>query len=99
MVDITSGCTINLISGHDSYYKELFIETAATADTADTIVIDLTKYSALYLKSILGNVMTTANSVLVTEEPATSVTTGTLTITVGGSTVSDKARTYRVIIA
>lgn len=99
MGDITSGCTINLISGHDSYYKELFIETAATADTADTIVIDLTKYSALYLKSIFGNVMTTENSVLVTEEPTTSVSRGTLTITVGGSTVSDKARTYRAIIA
>jgi hypothetical protein len=95
---ITSDCTINLISGHDQLYKKLIVETPATADTADTIVIDLKKYACLYLKGIDGYVHTTANSGVVAEAPTTEVASGVLTITIGGSTVSDKARVYEVLI-
>lgn len=74
------------------------IETPSTTDTGDTIVLTLSNYgiSATGLLEVFGQVHTTANSVLVTEAPTTSVTSGVLTITVGGSTVSDKKRTYRV---
>lgn len=96
---ITADCTINLISGHNQAYKELVVETPATADTGDTIVIDLGNYACSKLKHIVGNNHSTTDSVLVTEAPTTAVSSGVLTITIGGTTSSDKARVYRVLIA
>lgn len=90
---VTSGCTFtDAIPALGR--KAIMIETATTVDTADTIVVTLADYGLSTFLGIEGYVHTTENSVVVAEAPTTSVTTGTLTITVGGSTVSDKKRVY-----
>lgn len=99
MADITSGCTIEALGYTGHAYKRLYVETAATADTADTIAITLSKYGATKIKDIIGCVHTTENSVVVGEAPTTAVSAGVLTITVGGSTVSDCKRVYTVLLA
>lgn len=73
--------------------KQIVIETAATAVSADTLAVTLANYGITTFTGIVGLVHTTANSVLVAEAPTTSVTSGVLTITVGGSAVTKK-RTY-----
>lgn len=90
-------CTIECISGTGHTVKELYIETPATADTGNTIVVDLTAYGGLYLKHIRGCVHSTANSILIEEAPTTAVSAGTLTITLGGSGANNLVRVYRVL--
>ncbi len=91
MGDITSGSTI--VEAMPSQGRRIItVETASTTDTADTVDVVLATYGLTEFWGIEGYVHTTANSVVVAEAPTTSVTTGTLTITVGGSTVSDKKR-------
>lgn len=68
----------------------------ASGDSADTTTVDLTAYGCTTLVGILGFVETTPGSVVATEAPTTSVTTGTLTITIGGSTITGKVRNYVV---
>lgn len=74
---------------------ELYVRTAS-ADSADTTTVDLTDYGATTVVGILGFVETTAGSVVVQEQPTTAVSSGTLTITVGGSSVTSKVRNYIV---
>ena len=76
--------------------KTLIVETPATADTGDTIVITLASYGISKFIGIYGMIQSTANSIIIAEAPTTSVTSGVLTITVGGSAASDQARTYIV---
>jgi hypothetical protein len=76
--------------------KSIIVTTPNTADTGDTIVITLADYGIGTLLAVEGFVHTTENSVIVAEAPTTSVTSGVLTITIGGSTVSDKKRVFRV---
>jgi len=95
MGEITSGCTIRYgatVVGD----TEIIVETANTADTADTVVLDLSTYGIVDLLTIEGYVHTTEGSVVVAEAPTCAVSSGDLTITVGGSTVSDKKRVYVV---
>ena len=73
--------------------KQVVIETAATVDDGDTLDVTLSNYGISTLLAVDGYIHTTANSVLVAEAPTTSVTSGVLTITVGGST-DNKKRTY-----
>ena len=49
------------------------------------------------LLGIHGWVHTTTGSVVAIESPTTSVTSGVLTVTVGGSEVSDKLRVYEIL--
>jgi len=98
MTAITASCVIELISGTGKNYGEFVIETPNTADTGDTIVIDLTKFGYNYLKHIVGDVHTTENSVVEEEAPTTSVSSGTLTITLGGSAASNYVRVFRVLV-
>ena len=78
--------------------SRVHIRTINTVDDGDTITIDLTKYgiAATGLRSVEGWIHTTANSVMVLEAPTTAVSSGTLTITVGGST-DNKQRYYEVV--
>ena len=71
------------------------VVTAATADDGDTIAVDLTDYGATGIDFVLGWIHSTTDSVLVQEQPTTAVSSGTPTITVGGSTDNAK-RTYLV---
>jgi len=93
MGNISSGCTITDTVPQNGR-KVVLVETAATADTADTVVITLASYGITTFLGISGMVHTTENSVVVAEAPTTAVSSGVLTITVGGSTVSDKKRVY-----
>jgi len=73
--------------------KIVVIETVAGTVSADTLAVTLADYGISTFVGINGMVQTTANSVIVAEAPSTSVTSGVLTITVGGTAVT-KARTY-----
>jgi len=74
------------------------IRTINTVDDGDTIAVDLTKYgiSATGLRSVTGYIHTTANSIMAAEAPTTAVSSGTLTLTVGGST-DNKQRYYEIV--
>lgn len=76
--------------------REIYVRTEA-CDSADTTTVDLTDYGATTIVGILGFVETTAGSVVVQEQPTTAVSDGTLTITVGGSSVTGKVRNYTVL--
>lgn len=69
--------------------------TAATVDDGDTITVDLTAYGCRNIHGIWGFIETTTGSVVVAEAPTTAVSSGTLTITVGGST-DDKVRCFLI---
>ena len=84
--------------GLENNFRTIKVTTAATVDDGDTIVVDLTKYGATGIDSILGFIHTTEDSVIVAEQPTTAVSAGVLTITVGGST-DDKKRTYLIGLA
>jgi hypothetical protein len=56
----------------------------------DTATVDLTKYGCNNIHGILCFDETTTGSVVVTQAPTTSVTSGTLTITFGGSATCKK---------
>ena len=93
MGDITSTSTI-IEALPNSGVKVFSIETVATADTADTIEITLADYGVSTFLGIQGFIHTTEGSVVVAEAPTTAVSSGVLTITIGGSTVSDKKRVF-----
>lgn len=95
MVDLTGNETIR--RGFPNHGLTMIeVELAATTDTGDTVDVTLATYGMKLFLGIFGVTHTTANSVVVTEAPTTSVTTGTLTITVGGSTASNQIRSYLV---
>ncbi len=93
MADITSGITIKRLGNDEA--TQLIITTAATADDGDTLTVDLSDYGITTFLGILGQTHSTEDSIVITEAPTTSVTTGTLTVTVGGST-DDKKRVFVV---
>ena len=90
MGDISSGCTVTQCEPGYAL-KKLLIETAATADDGDTIVLTLSDYG---IATFLGHetyIETTAGSVIVNEASTSAVTSGVLTLTLAGST-DDKKR-------
>ena len=96
MTDISSGATLTEMAPNLGR-KTVMVETANTADTADTVVVDLSDYGISTFLGIEGYVHTTENSIVVAEAPTTAVSSGELTITIGGSTVSDKKRVYTIL--
>ena len=70
--------------------KEIIVTTpvGATGISGDTLAITLSDHgiSATGLLTIDGYTQTTANSIIVTEEPTTAVSAGVLTITSGAGT-------------
>jgi len=93
MGDITSTCTIRY-GATTVGDTEIIVETPNTADTADTVVLTLSGYGITDFLSVEGYVHTTEGSVVVAEAPTSAVAAGVLTVTVGGSTVSNKKRVY-----
>lgn len=98
--EITTSCTIKahaptqamLVEGG----RQIYIITPATTDTGDTIVITLEDFRIRNIMGVIGWVHTTKDSVTVQEQPTTAVSSGVLTITVGGSAQTDKRRAYLV---
>ena len=76
-------------------YKEILVFLDNTVDNADTADVVLANYGITTFKYIKGFQHSTEGAVIIPEAPTTSVTTGTLTITVGGST-ANKARVFIV---
>jgi hypothetical protein len=74
----------------------LRVEIPATADTGDTVDVDLNALGCTKIDGILGFRHTATGSIIVTEAPTTSVSAGVLTITVGGAAESDQVRTFIV---
>ena len=95
MADVSSGCTIKEIAPNAGL-KLVTVETAATVDSNDTIAITLANYGIVRFLSIFGATHTTDGSVVITEAPTTSVTSGVLTVTVGGAS-SNQVRVYTIV--
>jgi|GEM_PF-2246123 len=93
MGDISSGVTVTDIVPNQGR-KEIMVETATTADTGDTVDITLADYGITTFLGILGFAHSTENSVVITEAPTTSVSSGVLTITLGGTLNSDDKRVF-----
>lgn len=76
-------------------YRMIMVTAPATADSGDTLTVNLYDYGIGKLLFIVGNTHTTANSVVITEAPTTSVTSGVLTVTIGGAS-NNQIRTYLI---
>ena len=88
MADVTSGITIKRLGNDEA--GALIVTTAATVDDGDTFTITLADYGISTFLGILGQTHSTTDSVVITEAPTTAVSTGVLTVTVGGSTDNKK---------
>ena len=98
MGDITSGCTIKEMSPNVGL-KSIVIETAATADNADTIALTLADYGIRSYIGVLTWIHSTSNSIITVETTdacTSAVSGGVLTLTIGGST-ANKKRTIMVL--
>ena len=86
-----SGCTIyKEQSGSGLVY--LTIVTPATADNADYLTIPLKDYGIKTFIKCVGTYQSTSDSVAVEIAFTTSVTTGTLTVTLDSTAGTDKKR-------
>jgi hypothetical protein len=70
--------------------KVLFIETANTADASDYYTFDLATVGGTTLLALIGTKHTTDNSVMVVENPTTTVSGTTITFTAPAGTDNDK---------
>lgn len=95
MTDISSDC--EYYRGAEGTFVTLLVITPDTADSDDTIVIDLSDYGINEFVGIEGYEHTTENSVITKEHPTTAVSSGSLTITIGGSSDDDEKRAYKII--
>ncbi len=101
--DLTSTVTVyeqdtgaSEIANSPFEYKEILVETPNTADSDDTFDITLATYGITNVKSVQAWIHATTSDVMVLEEPNTSVTTGVLTVTLGGSSADDQTRTVLI---
>jgi hypothetical protein len=83
----------------NSGYKTLLISTVSTADTGDTIDVDISKYGGGVVMGIIGFIHTTQNSVVVQEQPTTTMSGSTIQITLGGTGADNLARHYLLFLA
>ena len=86
MTNITSDCTFEVTAGIGHTYKEVKVFCPDTTNHADTFTYDLSKVDATSIVGVRGWIATTSGSVVEAEDPDTSVSGTTLTVTVGGST-------------
>ncbi len=98
MAALTEGTDFEVVGNQrGDVYNEIVIRTINTVDDGDTIAVDMTKYG-IHTTGLIGAwgfIHTTANSVVVQEQPTTAVSSGTITLTVGGST--DNKQRYYII--
>ncbi|MFW6172928.1 MAG: hypothetical protein ACOC5T_04215 [Elusimicrobiota bacterium] len=78
--------------------KLLVVETPNTADSGDTIDIDLSDHGCTEFLGIIGNEHTTEGEIVTTEDPTTSKSGTTITITIGGSSDNNEKRVYWVLM-
>ena len=73
-------------------------ELPTTTDSDDTFTVTAASYGGQTFEWINGNVHTTEDQVIITEAPTTTVTSGVMTVTVGGSSQDDKKRVYLLLM-
>ena len=98
MTALTEGTDYEIVGvQRGDVYNEIVIRTINTVDDADTLAVDMTKYGiqASGLMGVVGYAHSTANSIVVAEDPTTTVSSGTITLTVTGST--DDLQRYYVV--
>ena len=98
MTALTEGTDYEIVGvQRGDVYNEIVIRTINTVDDADTLAVDMTKYgiNATGLMGVVGYAHSTANSIVVAEDPTTTVSSGTITLTVTGST--DDLQRYYVV--
>jgi phage terminase large subunit-like protein len=95
--DISTTTNIKFSANKQGGSKYFELETPATADHADTILVDIRALcGAEMLKAIRAYRHTTTDSVVVDDDaPTTAVSAGVLTITIGGTT-DNKKRVFHV---
>ena len=76
-------------------FKEIIAFVDDTTDDGDTVAVTLADYGITTCKYVKGYTHTTEGAHIIEEAPTTSVTSGVLTITVGGST-DNKARAFLI---
>src|SRR3990167_722989 len=72
-------------TNNEQEYRVVVVELPATVDNADTFTLDMGKYGCSRLTAILGQEHSTDGQVVITQAPTTTVSAGTVTVTVGGS--------------
>lgn len=88
MGELTEGTDYEVVGvQRGDVFNTIVVRCINTVDDGDTLTVDLTKYGghATGLIGVTGFEHTTDNSVVVQQDPTTSVSSGTITITVGGS--------------
>lgn len=76
--------------------RSVIVSTAGSAAGASTMEVTLKDYGLKNVVAVRGVRHVTANQALLVEEPTTSVTSGVLTITLGGAG-TDAIRSYRIV--
>ena len=71
---------------------------AASTSTDDTLEVDISKYGGASVMGVIGFIHTTENSVVVQEQPTTTMSGQTLTITVGGTAANTLSRHYLIYL-
>jgi len=77
--------------------KTLVISTLTSADSSDTIDLDIAKYGGGSVVGIIGFTHTTANSIAIQEQPTTTMSGSTIQITIGGAS-NDQARHFLLFL-
>ena len=77
-------------------WKEMFVETANTADSTNTIAIDASAVGIATIKFIAVFIESTAGVVIANEAPTTTVSGTTITVTLGGSAADNLKRYIRI---
>jgi len=75
--------------------KEIIAQLTDVADDGDTFTVTLANYGITTLWYVKGYTHTTEGSLIIEEAPTTSVSSGVLTVTIGGST-DNKARSFLI---
>lgn len=97
MADISSDVNVRDQIQADGF-RTITVSTPTSTDTADTFDVTLSDFGATTIRGVLGFVETTEGSVVEQEQPTTAVSAGVLTVTVGGTAVSDKRRNYVIYL-
>jgi len=76
---------------------QLIVSCINTVDSSDTLTVDLSKYGWGSMCGIIGFTHTTENSVVIQEQPTTTMSGSTLTITIGGAS-NNQTRHYLLFL-
>jgi hypothetical protein len=98
MVAITEGTDYTVVRGAPvGGFKTLIVSTVTTADSADTLDVDISKYGGGSVCGVIGFTHTTVNSVVIQEQPTTTMSGSVLTITIGGAS-NNQARHFMLFL-